>query len=209
MGDPTCEGSCGNQSPGGCFCDEICVEYGDCCEDVCDACGSLSFCEGGEEGPGGGEEGPGGEEGGPMEGGGSEGGPAEPGWEICLKGTCQEAYQQCNETSCADLITFCSGNCGEDSECAFACLQFGTNNPEFDGDSLGNLLSCGESCFTEDGVSETCSLDDGSTCTVDVTGFVSCSCADGAGGGGQTGPVAPAELPFFCDQQLQLTCGNN
>ena len=208
----TCAGSCGQQSPGGCYCDEICVEYGDCCDDVCDECDSLSFCEeGGEE--------PSGEEGGVMEGGssdeggsdegGSGGQPSEePGWLICLKGNCQEAYQQCNETTCIDLVNFCAGNCENDSECAFSCLEFGADNPDFDTASLQGVLACGEGCFTESGVSETCTLENGSSCTVDVTGFVSCSCADGSGGGGQRGPVGPIELPFFCAQQLQFTCGN-
>ena len=35
----SCVGSCGFQSPGVCWCDDLCVEYGDCCEDACDECG--------------------------------------------------------------------------------------------------------------------------------------------------------------------------
>jgi len=38
----TCANSCGDVSPGGCYCDPICQNYGDCCDDVCDECG---FCE--------------------------------------------------------------------------------------------------------------------------------------------------------------------
>ena len=35
----SCQGICGGQSPSGCWCDPDCWNYGDCCEDVCDACG--------------------------------------------------------------------------------------------------------------------------------------------------------------------------
>ena len=35
----SCEGICGGQSPSGCWCDPDCWNYGDCCEDVCEACG--------------------------------------------------------------------------------------------------------------------------------------------------------------------------
>ena len=35
---PTCTGACGDQSPFGCFCDEACFSYLDCCDDVCDVC---------------------------------------------------------------------------------------------------------------------------------------------------------------------------
>ena len=32
--DPmSCESSCGSAAPGGCWCDEVCTEYGDCCVD--------------------------------------------------------------------------------------------------------------------------------------------------------------------------------
>ncbi len=35
----SCEGACGGQSPAGCWCDQLCANYGDCCgdkEEVCD-----------------------------------------------------------------------------------------------------------------------------------------------------------------------------
>jgi hypothetical protein len=31
--EATCEESCGRQAPGGCWCDGVCVDYGDCCDD--------------------------------------------------------------------------------------------------------------------------------------------------------------------------------
>jgi hypothetical protein len=39
---PTCAGSCGEQSPDGCWCDDLCSGYGDCCgdfEQVCEPAG--------------------------------------------------------------------------------------------------------------------------------------------------------------------------
>lgn len=34
----SCVDACGGQSPDGCYCDDLCVEYGDCCADHADAC---------------------------------------------------------------------------------------------------------------------------------------------------------------------------
>ncbi|MEM9461019.1 MAG: S8 family serine peptidase [Myxococcota bacterium] len=37
--DPnSCADSCGNQAPGGCYCDALCSQYGDCCEDYGSVC---------------------------------------------------------------------------------------------------------------------------------------------------------------------------
>jgi hypothetical protein len=36
--DDSCFGFCGDSAPGGCWCDQSCFEYDDCCEDICDAC---------------------------------------------------------------------------------------------------------------------------------------------------------------------------
>lgn len=51
----SCAGACGEESPDGCFCDELCGEYGDCCPDyepvcnpnVCDDDGDCpnGYCE--------------------------------------------------------------------------------------------------------------------------------------------------------------------
>ena len=35
----SCQGYCGGQSPSGCYCDQDCWDYGDCCPDVCEVCG--------------------------------------------------------------------------------------------------------------------------------------------------------------------------
>lgn len=36
----SCEGLCGGQA-GACYCDTECLQYGDCCADACDLCGSC------------------------------------------------------------------------------------------------------------------------------------------------------------------------
>lgn len=36
-----CAGNCGGTGASGCYCDDMCAQYGDCCSDVCSACG---FC---------------------------------------------------------------------------------------------------------------------------------------------------------------------
>jgi len=40
-----CFGSCGAQSSEGCYCDEACFGYGDCCENICEACPDLACCD--------------------------------------------------------------------------------------------------------------------------------------------------------------------
>jgi hypothetical protein len=44
----TCEGSCGGKSPTGCWCDDQCSQFGDCCPDKADVCdgGQTDTCEG-------------------------------------------------------------------------------------------------------------------------------------------------------------------
>jgi hypothetical protein len=34
----SCAGACGGASPGGCFCDDACTAFGDCCGDFADVC---------------------------------------------------------------------------------------------------------------------------------------------------------------------------
>jgi len=43
-----CSGECGGQAPSGCWCDNQCQQFGDCCggpDAACIDCSSLSFCE--------------------------------------------------------------------------------------------------------------------------------------------------------------------
>jgi hypothetical protein len=42
--EASCAGVCGDAAPTGCWCDETCAEYGDCCKDVCLECPDLSHC---------------------------------------------------------------------------------------------------------------------------------------------------------------------
>lgn len=42
----SCVDACGGQSDAGCYCDELCSEFGDCCGDVDEVCGgAASTCE--------------------------------------------------------------------------------------------------------------------------------------------------------------------
>jgi len=43
-GGGQCDGSCGGQAPSGCWCDESCNSFGDCCSEVCTDCPNLNFC---------------------------------------------------------------------------------------------------------------------------------------------------------------------
>ena len=39
--DDSCAGFCGESTPSGCWCDEGCLEYNDCCDDICEACPTM------------------------------------------------------------------------------------------------------------------------------------------------------------------------
>ena len=44
----SCVDACGDQSASGCWCDDLCSEFGDCCADIADACpDQVSECEAG------------------------------------------------------------------------------------------------------------------------------------------------------------------
>ena len=43
-----CDGYCSQGSPDGCYCDDACHEFGDCCPDVCDFCPDLLACSCGD-----------------------------------------------------------------------------------------------------------------------------------------------------------------
>lgn len=42
-----CAGFCGGQSSAGCWCDTSCAELGDCCDDICEDCPTLTNCQSG------------------------------------------------------------------------------------------------------------------------------------------------------------------
>ena len=56
-GSNSCNGNCGGQAPGGCFCDDACVNFGDCCSDFQQFCAAPdpNSCVGncGNQAPGG------------------------------------------------------------------------------------------------------------------------------------------------------------
>ena len=39
-----CDGYCGQYSPDGCYCDAECIDFNDCCDDVCDTCPTNDYC---------------------------------------------------------------------------------------------------------------------------------------------------------------------
>lgn len=43
-GTNSCKASCGGQAPSGCWCDELCTGFGDCCPDYQARCGSPLTC---------------------------------------------------------------------------------------------------------------------------------------------------------------------
>ncbi|MEM9488023.1 MAG: hypothetical protein AAGC55_02700, partial [Myxococcota bacterium] len=38
QGSLSCAGACGSVAPGGCWCDDVCMDYGDCCADLAAVC---------------------------------------------------------------------------------------------------------------------------------------------------------------------------
>jgi len=45
-GSKTCQGKCGGQGTGGCWCDPACKQYGDCCPDYDQICQVAKTCQG-------------------------------------------------------------------------------------------------------------------------------------------------------------------
>ncbi len=41
-GGPSCAGACGGQAPGGCWCDDLCEQFGNCCDDKVAVCGGAA-----------------------------------------------------------------------------------------------------------------------------------------------------------------------
>lgn len=95
----SCEGACGGQSADGCWCDDACDNYGDCCadkKDVCDGCGEVMctlYCEHGFE-------------------------TDEDGCQVC----------SCKDAPAVDPKS-CAGSCGEKAPggcwCDAQCAQYG------------------------------------------------------------------------------------
>ena len=112
-----CAGYCGGESPDGCYCDDACDGYGDCCPNACDEC-DLEFC--GEPDPCAGKDCG-------SDGAGGSCGECDHGFE-CVAGICEEkAGAECGDGACDmdETCDSCPADCGceEGSECVNgACL---------------------------------------------------------------------------------------
>ncbi|MFH1530861.1 MAG: hypothetical protein ABIK09_09040 [Pseudomonadota bacterium] len=94
----SCVGSCGGSAPDYCYCDDSCMDYGDCCPDACDACPNLSGCGGGGCGPGEIED---------------CWGECSPGYSLG-DGWCDDAFD-------CDMFMYDYGDCGGGGSCADMC----------------------------------------------------------------------------------------
>ena len=107
-----CAGFCGAESSDGCYCDDLCVDYGDCCDNACEECPDLAFCN--EPDPCAGKEcGP--------DGQGGTCGECEHGFE-CVGGICEEETgPECGDGACDDGedCDSCAADCAcaEGSQC--------------------------------------------------------------------------------------------
>jgi len=109
-GPNSCVDNCGKQASGGCWCDDQCAQYGDCCTDVQTACGGGSGGSGGA----GGATGTGGA-GGTTSTGGSGGGtppPDYPGCTAALCGTSGESKDIGTGKAC-----YCDEACANYGDC--------------------------------------------------------------------------------------------
>ncbi|MEZ4264938.1 MAG: Ig-like domain-containing protein [Myxococcota bacterium] len=150
---PCCQGACGGQSAGDCYCDDECFGFGDCCSDVCDFCsseapGECGSCTPDCLGKDCGDDGCGGSCGGC--------GAAET---CSLDGLC-ECVPQCSGLECGD--DGCGGVCGvceAGSSCDAngQCLVNGIFDGFYEGDifgsvsapSLGLVVACNGPMFAD------------------------------------------------------------
>ncbi|MBM4370776.1 MAG: hypothetical protein FJ098_03935 [Deltaproteobacteria bacterium] len=117
----SCVGHCGTQAPDGCWCDDSCLQAGDCCPDACDACPDLAGC--------------GGETCGPGEVTDCWGGCASE-WSLG-DGWCDEAFNcatyQYDYGDCGGGGSSCQGICGSggwDCYCDISCFEYGDCCPD-------------------------------------------------------------------------------
>ena len=131
----SCEGYCGGQSPAGCYCDDLCSQYGDCCDDYVEICGGTTPGDGSCKGVCGSDQ--------PQEG------------NCYCDGACEQ-YGDC----CSDYATECGGTtpagcgdvtfegcCSEDggtlSYCENDQLQSGPCEGGCGWDPENNFYNCG------------------------------------------------------------------
>ena len=127
-GGGSCDGFCGDQSGSGCYCDNACSSYGDCCDLVCSSCPNLNFCSGGEEGNG-------------EEGNGEEGGEPFGPYLTCIAENCPATLDACVvDDYCAVVFFPCIEDCDGDQNCSGACAADAFEN---DSEVTKALLQCG------------------------------------------------------------------
>ncbi len=207
-----CAGFCGGESSDGCYCDEDCVKYGDCCEDICDECPELSHC-GGEDPCAGKECGP--------DGQGGTCGECEHGFE-CVGGLCEEkASPECGDGACdeGEDCDSCAADCAcaEGSECVNGQCLVPCDDECADGDvgcegilpwtcvlptdSMCLIKSfaaaCKEGFFVCDDATGTC-IEEGTGPAEDTTGGDEDTTGGGSGGdgGGGTCSTTGASSPM-------------
>ncbi|MBM4396792.1 MAG: SMP-30/gluconolactonase/LRE family protein [Deltaproteobacteria bacterium] len=129
--EASCLGVCGGQSVSGCYCDNVCKDYGDCCPDVCALCPEMC-CSPACDGKACGDDGCGG-----------SCGDCAPGWK-CEAGACVACAPACGTAVCGD--DGCGGSCGE-------C-------PPGDNCEAGACVACAPACGTavcgDDGCGGSC-----------------------------------------------------
>lgn len=129
----SCVGFCGGQSDAGCYCDELCKQYNDCCEDYDQACLCVPSCAGKKCGDNG--------------CGGSCG--------TCAAGTACNAAGQCESVCKPD----CAGKTCGDNGCGGSCGTCGGGSTCTNGQCVANCVpacsgkacgadGCGGSCGT-------------------------------------------------------------
>jgi agmatine/peptidylarginine deiminase len=115
-GGGDCAGSCGGAAPSGCYCDEECFNYGDCCGSVCEDCPTLSGCGGGGCNP-----------------------PCGPG-QTCQNGQCVPGGGGCGDVTyegcCSgETLQFCDGGQLQTMDCS--------QGPSCGWQPQGNFYDCG------------------------------------------------------------------
>jgi hypothetical protein len=134
---PCCQGACGQQSAGDCYCDAACFGFGDCCADVCDFCsaeapGECGGCTPDCLGKDCGDDGCGGSCGG-----------CEPGSTCDPDGLC-ECVPQCEDLECGS--DGCGGSCGtcapgSSCDAGGQCVVNGVFDGFYEGDIFGTIAA--------------------------------------------------------------------
>jgi len=172
----SCAGACGGQAASGCYCDEECVNYGDCCPDVCEQCPELAACAA----------------------------PCEPACEagfVCVDGECVDQGDAClgpgtpvgNDCGAISDIGCCSeaGKLYYCQQGALYCIDCGANAPECGWSAENSWYDCGT-----DGAEDPSGLNpltcDAGACVPDCSGKV-------CGSDGCDGECGTCDEGLVCD----------